>query len=252
LCFFKERHAAGFSGIPEDYMMFSVRPEFVDRRDAGRRLASQLSDLAEEAPIVLALPRGGVPVAYEIAKALKADLDLLFVRKLGAPGHEELGIGAIVDGADPHLVLNEDIVKQMSPGPKYIAQEKVRQLKEIERRRRVYLGDRAPVSVQGRTVILVDDGIATGGTIRAALKGVRLSDARRIILAVPVGPGDIIRELASECEDFVCLYSPDPFYAVGAHYEDFAQIDDAEVVSLLAAAQHGSRGPDAPSINHAS
>jgi len=210
---------------------------FHDRRDAGIHLAKALAHLASSRPLVLALPRGGVPVAFEVARALHADLDLLFVRKLGAPGYEELGIGAVVDGADPQLVLNEDVVRQLGPTPEYIRAEMRRQLAEIDRRRRAYLGDRDPLPVAGRTVIVVDDGIATGGTIKAALKGMNKAHPARLILAVPVAPAEVIASLRDECDDVICLYEPYPFYAVGAHYVVFDQTSDAEVVRLLDAAR---------------
>jgi len=210
---------------------------FHDRRDAGVRLAKVLSHLAEDNPLVLALPRGGVPVAFEVAKALRADLDLLFVRKLGAQGYEELGIGAVVDGANPQLVLNEDVVRQLGPTPEYVRAEMRKQLAEIDRRRRAYLGDREPIAVAGRTVIIVDDGIATGGTVKAALKGLSKAHPARLILAVPVAPVNVVAGLREECDDVICLYEPYPFYAVGAHYVVFDQTTDEEVVSLLSEAR---------------
>lgn len=209
------------------------QPEFLDRREAGIRLAAALRHLASAHPVVLALPRGGVPVAFEVADALGAKLDLLFVRKIGAPGYAELGIGAVVDGADPQLVLNEDVMRQLAPSPEYLRAEMRRQLVEIERRRQTYTGGVPPIELAGRTVIIVDDGIATGGTIKAALKGVRKVHPARLILAVPVAPRESIAELRSECDEIVCLAQPDPFYAVGAHYADFTQTSDEEVVELL-------------------
>lgn len=214
-------------------MMFGQSPEFRDRREAGRRLAMVLGHLGSSNPLILALPRGGVPVAFEVATALDAELDLLFVRKLGAPGYEELGIGAVVDGADPQLVLNEDVIRQLAPSPNYIRAEMRRQLAEIDRRRHAYLGDAAPVGIAGRTVILIDDGIATGGTVRAALKGLRKAHPARLVLAVPVAPPDAIAALTPECDAIVCLAQPQPFYAVGSHYALFDQTDDEEVIRLL-------------------
>ena len=204
-----------------------------DRREAGRRLAIALAHLAPAKPLILALPRGGVPVAFEVAKALDAEMDLLFVRKIGAPGYEELGLGAVVDGADPQLVLNEDVVRQLAPNPNYIRAEMRRQLAEIERRRRAYTAGAQPVEVLRRTVIVVDDGIATGGTVRAALKGIRKNHPARLILAVPVAPRDSIAELAGECDEIICLAQPEPFYAVGPHYAVFDQTSDAEVILLV-------------------
>jgi len=196
-----------------------------------------LGRYAAEMPLILALPRGGVPVAYEVALALDAPLDLLLVRKIGAPGHEEYGIGAVIDGADPQLVLNEDVVRMLAPDPGYIRAEMQRQIEELERRRRTYMGDRPPPDLGGRTVILIDDGIATGGTVRAALRGARKHDPARLVLAVPVAPSDILKALQDECDAIVCLASPEPFYAVGAWYTDFTQTDDDEVKMLLAKAE---------------
>lgn len=210
---------------------------FENRRDAGRRLAEAARRYAVEDPIVLALPRGGVPVAYEVAKALAAPLDLLFVRKIGAPGHPEYGIGAVVDGDNPQVVLNEGVVAQLGIPAAYIEQQKRRELEEIERRRRAYLGDREPLAIKGRTVMVVDDGIATGGTVRASLRAMRHAEAGRLILAVPVAASDTIVSLRSEADEILCLATPEPFYAVGLYYRDFDQTDDGEVVRLLAQAQ---------------
>lgn len=208
---------------------------FSDRHSAGRLLASGLLRFKGDEPLILALPRGGVPVAYEIAEKLGAELDLLLVRKLGAPHHPEVGIGAVIDGANPQVLLNRDIVGQLSLPPGYIHNEAHRQLREIERRRAQYVGERKPVSVTGRTVIVVDDGIATGSTVRAALRAVRQKKPARLILAVPVGAPETIESLRSECDELVCLAAPAPFQAVGVHYRDFSQTTDEEVKRLLAA-----------------
>lgn len=206
---------------------------FADRRDAGRKLGQALAPLAAQHPVLLALPRGGVPVAYEVAIALDAPLDVLFVRKVGAPGHPELGIGAVVDGGDPQLVIDEAIVRQLQVPHAYIEQQARRELEEIERRRRAYLGNREPLSVRDRTACVVDDGIATGGTVRAAIQGLTKAHARRVVLAIPVAPADTLESLRAEADEIVCLATPEPFYAVGLHYSDFTQTTDDEVVALL-------------------
>src|SRR5437763_4657078 len=172
---------------------------FHDRRDAGRQLAAALASYRQSRPVVLALPRGGVPVGFEVAKALAAPLDVLLVRKIGEPGHEELGLGAVIDGHDPQLVLNEDLVRAVAAPPGYSEAEEQRQLAEVERRRQEYVGNRTPVAVEGRTVIVVDDGIATGATVKAALRGLARNRPARLVLAVPVAPADTVEELSAHC-----------------------------------------------------
>jgi len=213
-------------------------PQFTDRHDAGRQLAKPVALLNLHDPVVLALPRGGVPVAYEIAKALRAPLDLLLVRKLGAPGHEEYGIGALVDGADPQIVLNEEAMDIVRPPPGYLESETQLQLVELERRRKVYLGSRQAIPTIGRIVVVVDDGIATGSTVTVALRALRKTDAASVVLAVPVAPIDVIETLRAECDEIVCLSTLRHFHAVGAHYANFGQCTDQEVVALLDAAHH--------------
>jgi putative phosphoribosyl transferase len=183
------------------------------------------------------LPRGGVPVAFEVAKALAAPLDVILVRKIGAPDHSELGIGAVVDGANPQVVLNDEIISHVRPSASYLQEETDRQLGEIERRRRAYIGDRSPADVAGRTVILVDDGIATGGTARVAIKALKRAGATRVILAVPIAPTDTIRTLKAEADDVVCLETPRPFGAVGMFYVDFRQTTDQEVIEIMEASK---------------
>ena len=212
---------------------YAVRLPFADRRAAGRLLAAQLLRFKPDHPLVLALPRGGVPVAYEVAEQLDADLDLLLVRKLGAPHHPEFGIGAVTDGDKPQILLNRDLVEQLSVPSGYIHNEAHHQLREIERRREQYLDGRRPVPVAGRTVVVIDDGIATGSTVRAALRVLRQKNPAKLILAVPVGAPDSMQSLRDECDEVVCLAAPDPFQAVGAHYVDFAQTTDEEVKQLL-------------------
>lgn len=206
---------------------------FRNRSDAGRQLASRLLELKPENPIVLALPRGGVPVGYEIAVALDAPLDVIVVRKLGAPGQPELGIGAVVDG-DHHLsVLNEDVVSMLAVSKEYLNREVALQLQEIRRRQELYRGGHPPLDVAGRTVIVVDDGIATGGSMRAALRGLRRRSPRRLVLAVPVAPPETVESFQAEVDVLICLSSPLFFHAVGQFYDDFRQTTDEEVIRLL-------------------
>lgn len=205
---------------------------FADRREAGRRLADAVARLGLADPIVLALPRGGVPVGYEIAERLRAPLDILLVRKIGAPGHEEYGIGAVVDGAAPQVVLDEQAARMTGADRAYVKQEVRRQLAEIERRRSAYRTG-ASVELGDRNLILVDDGIATGGTVRVAFQALASAGARSITLAVPLAPAPVLRGLQAMCDHIVCLAAPEPFYAVGVHYRDFSQTTDAEVVALI-------------------
>jgi len=209
---------------------------FADRRQAGTQLAAALAGWRLVDPVILALPRGGVPVAYEVAKALHAPLDILLVRKIGAPGHEEYGIGALVDGASPQIVIDQEMARAVGATPAYLERVVAEQLQEIERRRTAYRTG-APLSLAGRNVIVVDDGIATGGTVRAALRGLAKVGASKVILAVPLAPADVLPSLRELCDDIVCLASPEPFRAVGLHYRDFTQTLDSEVVELLAKAR---------------
>lgn len=213
------------------------RPGFADRREAGQRLARALERFKGSGTLVLALPRGGVPVAFEVAQALGAELDVLVVRKIGAPGHEELGIGAIVEGLEPELVINEDVAAMAGATRDYIERAKTRELAEIARRKRAYRGERGDPVIAGRTVIVVDDGIATGGTMKAALRSLRRKQPARLILAVPVAPADSLEGFAAYCDEAICLEQPDMLYAVGAHYADFRQTEDEEVIRLLAEAR---------------
>jgi putative phosphoribosyl transferase len=220
--------------------MLGRTPVFVDRRDAGRKLAQAVQNYAVQEPIVLGLPRGGVPVAYEVARALDAPLDLILVRKIPFPGQPELGLGAIVDGADPQVVINEEL-ERLVGSPDYLEQQKQRELAEIERRRKIYLGEARPLPVKNRTVMVVDDGIATGATTRAALKALRKSQARQIILAVPVASKSALEQMREDADDVVCLFTPEPFYAVGQVYDDFTQTTDDEVIRLLREARRERR-----------
>lgn len=211
--------------------MRSAAP-FLDRRQAGRILAKAVAELQLADPLVLALPRGGVPIAFEVAQTLGAPLDLLMVRKIGAPANKEFGIGAVVDGAANQVVIDQDMAQAVGASQDYLDLEIEAELAEIERRRSAY-GLTAPIPVKDRTVVLVDDGIATGNTVKAGLKALDKAGARRVILAVPVAPPDTLESLKAMCDDIVCLAAPVPFYAVGAHYIEFGQTPDAEVIGLL-------------------
>jgi putative phosphoribosyl transferase len=206
---------------------------FRDRHDAGLQLASALMYLKKERPVILALPRGGVPVAYEVAHELTAPLDILLVRKIGAPYFPELGIGALVEGQPYQKVINEELVRKLGVPKSYIEEEESRQLAEMERRRKLYCGERQRLQVHGRTVILIDDGIATGSTMAAALKALSQEGVEKLIFAVPVAPRDSLDKLCTEVDDGVCLVVPPNFQSVGMYYEDFEQTSDDEVVSLL-------------------
>ena len=209
---------------------------FQDRQDAGKRLARELLRFKASDPIVLALPRGGVPVAFEIARALEAPLDLVLVRKIGAPDQPELAVGAVVDGEKTEIVVNEDVLEALALSESFVRERAVREIEEIERRRRLYLRGRDRVSVAGKTALVVDDGIATGATMRAALRAVRRQQPSRLVLAVPVAPAETVESLRSEVDEVVCLSTPSFFGAIGYFYHDFRQVDDDEVRRLLAEA----------------
>jgi len=212
---------------------------FHDRRDAGRRLASRLVEYRGRDCVVLALPRGGVPVAAEVADRLQAPLDLLLVRKVGVPHHPELAMGSVIDGGEPIIVRDERIMAMTGTGDDAFDRICARELEEIERRRAFYLGGRSPQPLEGRIAIVVDDGLATGNTMRAALRGARAHRPASLAMAVPVAPADTLAELADAADRLVCLATPPDFQAVGQYYEDFSQTGDREVVTLLA--RHGKR-----------
>lgn len=218
---------------------------FADRAEAGRKLGARLSRFKKQNPCVLALPRGGVPVGLEIATMLEAPLDLVIVRKLGAPGQPELAIGAVVDGERPQLVLNDDIVAHLAISRAYIEAEKQRQIEEIERRRRIYLAGRPRVDVRDRTAIIVDDGIATGATAKAAIRAIRALGPRKVILAVPVAPTDTVAALKREVDEIVCLEAHVDFTAISPYYGDFRQLEDEEMHDLLARAPVPAAMPSA-------
>ncbi len=217
---------------------------FADRESAGRLLAQRLLAMHLAPPIVvLALPRGGVPVAAEVARALGAPLDLLLVRKIGVPWQRELALAAVVDGDEPQVVVDDEVQRLSGVDRAYIDAQAAAELKEIERRRAVYLRQRPSVPVAGTTAIVVDDGIATGTSVRAALKALRRRQPKRLVLAVPVAPADTVAALRHEVDDVVCLSQPEPFHAIGLHYDDFHQLEDAEVLAALASlAPPGSPG----------
>lgn len=207
---------------------------FSDRAEAGRLLAERLAGREYEKPVVLALPRGGVPVAAEVARALDAPLDLVLVRKIGVPWQPELALAAVVDGPSPEVVINDDVWRAAGVSEEQFEKLKARELREIDRRRRAYLEDSERVAIEGATVIVVDDGIATGATMRAALKALRRGRPKKLVLAVPVAPPETVAKLRATVDELVCLETPDPFYAIGVFYRDFAQMSDEDVVAILA------------------
>jgi len=207
---------------------------FESRAEAGRLLAAELAARAWERPVVLALPRGGVPVGLEVARGLGCPLDLVLVRKVGAPYQPEFAIAAVVDGDPPRLVRNPALGAWEGREWERHLKDAYREASaEIRRRREAYLAGRTPVPVDGRTAIVVDDGLATGTTMRAAVEALRMRGAARVVVAVPVAPPDAARALAAVADEFVCLETPAAFGAVGAFYDDFHQLDDAEVVRLM-------------------
>lgn len=209
---------------------------FSDRADAGRQLAAAVKAKTYADPVVLALPRGGVPVGLAVARAIDAPLDLVLVRKIGVDFQPELAAAAVVNGDQPEIVVNEDVVKAARVSQDYLDAQVQAKLAEIATRRQLYLKDRARAAIKDRTAIIVDDGIATGASIRAALHALRRKNPARLVLAVPVAPAETLTVLQDEVDDIICLATPEPFFAIGAHYADFRQVPDDQVVAMLAAA----------------
>jgi putative phosphoribosyl transferase len=220
----------------------SVEPSigFRDRADAGRRLAAELRAFAADAPLILALPRGGVPVGYEVARALSAPLDVWVVRKIGVPWHPELGVGAVAEGGDVQLM--REILAHVGLSDAELSAAIEQKRREVEARVRRFRGDRPPPELRDRTVILVDDGIATGGTTRAAIRAIRARAPRKIVLAVPVASPDVLEALAPEVDRIVCLLERRDLFAIGLWYRDFTQVSDDEVVALLDRARNELAG----------
>lgn len=205
---------------------------FNDRRDAGRKLSQKLGHYAGRSDVlVLALPRGGVPVALEVSRILNTPMDVFIVRKLGLPGREELAIGAIASGGI--RVLNDDVIRLLNVPEEVIRFVAKRELQELQRREQIYRGNRPPTDVRGKTVILIDDGLATGASMRAAVKGLRAQHPARIVVAVPTAAAEVCEAFRDEVDEIVCAITPEPFQGVGRWYEDFSQITDDEVRSLL-------------------
>ena len=223
---------------------------FTDRKEAGRKLLERLPPLDPKTTVILALPRGGLPVADVIADALKVPLDIALVRKVGFPGQPELAIAAVTDGDDPQITVNADMARRAGMDDAQIRRLAERELPEIKRRRQVYLKGRAPISLVGKTVVVVDDGIATGATMRAALSLVRATRPKRLIAAIPVAPPDTIAEIELDCDEVICLESPSNFRAVGLHYGHFDQVSDATVVDILDRHVHKRPAPSRPPLPH--
>jgi putative phosphoribosyl transferase len=220
---------------------------FRDRQEAGQKLAAELAELQLQSPVVLALPRGGVPVAAEVAKALKAPLDLILVRKVGAPGNPELAVAAIVDGDPPDVVLNREIVEAYFLDDDALRVLIARERPELDRRRTAYRGKNAPLLVDGKTVIVVDDGAATGTTMKVAIRALKRRSPRKIVVAIPVAPADIATELAQEADSLICLSQPVRFRALSYYYANFPQLSDSEVLDVMALAAQARAGGRKPS-----
>lgn len=206
---------------------------FADRADAARKLVEKLPEVDPRKTVVLALPRGGVPMGAIIAEALGAPLDIVLVRKIGAPGQHELAVGAVSNGENMQVTVNEDVMAALGLRTEDVRRMARDELPELKRRREVYCAGRSALSVEGKTAIVVDDGIATGATMRAALRLIRQQGADTIILAVPVAPAEAIFEMEREADKVICLSTPAHFFAVGAHYMNFDQVGDEEVISIL-------------------
>ena len=215
---------------------------FTDRREAGQRLLNRLGPIDPENTVMLALPRGGLPVADVIAEALGVPLDIVLVRKVGVPGQPELAVAAVTDGKTPKITVNEDVARMTGLNHADIARLAERELPEIHRRRKIYLNGRPSLSLAGKIVVVVDDGIATGATLRAALRLVRDADPVRLIVAIPVGPAAMIAALERECDEVICLECPADFRAVGLHYRDFGQVSDVTVSKIIE--RHARRPSD--------
>jgi putative phosphoribosyl transferase len=208
---------------------------FANREAAGKVLAAAVAAKSLPDPVVLALPRGGVPVAAEVARVLNAPLDLVIVRKIGVPWQPELAAAAVIDGKDAQIVVNEEVCTEANISRSQIDEMAKKELDEIDRRAKLYLKDRPRVPIAGRSAIVVDDGIATGTTIRAVIKALRLKQPKSILLAVPVAPKEAIAALRAETDDIVCLETPKPFWGISLHYSDFHQVPDEEVIRILEA-----------------
>ncbi len=216
---------------------------FKNRRDAGQKLALQLQEYKGKNVVVLAIPRGGVVLGFEVSKALEAPLDIVVPRKIGAPGNPELAIGAVAE--DGTVVLDQGLLTMFRISNEYVERERAAETAEISRRTRIFRGGHPPLSLAGKLVIIVDDGLATGATMKAAVASVRKRGALKIIVAVPVGPPDTVKELSREVDRVVCPVVFEPFMAIGQFYEDFTQVEDDEVIHLLRLAEKwpGGNGP---------
>jgi predicted phosphoribosyltransferase len=221
--------------------LFTIKPLFRDRADAGRRVAERLEQYRSASPVVLAIPRGGVPVGIEIARRLGAELDVIVARKLGAPFQPELALGAVT--ADGGRYLNDDIVRELGIDEASLEQITTEQLDEARRREQRFRAGRAPANVSGRTVLLVDDGLATGATMRAAARSLRRRQPAKVVVAVPVGSRQACAALREDADEVVCLAEPESFYAIGPYYRTFEQVEDSTVIALLS--QHAARQPAA-------